>query len=421
VWDPYSEFQSATLPNGLTVHAAHWQGRPWEYVGFVIHTGAEHDPAGLEGLAHYVEHLVSLNAATPREEIEALFKNCGGAASLGKTFYSCVEYYFFVPTDKATLSKALSMFGEMLLLANLEKFIERERKVISAEFFQHFPTKHKVDLIQRERRVLYSGWWLERLVGAIGHPESIARITQRDLQSHYDKHYTPANISIAGVGGLALSELVALISESPFGIAKKGIRTSPPNPESEVTPPSENQCVFELSQYLSTPIPSELGACSYRSVAKIPGTINTRAIHLLGNMLDEVLADEVREHRAWAYAINTVRTNYRYFYQFTIKCDWFPPEALDKIEEVVEACITSVGDREDLFEQLKRRALASYSMIDAKGKEICLGAMDNLAVHQRIISLAEDRSETERVMMSDIRNLLQYLRPECRWTLITRP
>ena len=59
MWDPYSEFRTATLPNGLTVHAAHWPGRPWESVGVLIHSGAEQDPFGLEGLSHFVEHLVS--------------------------------------------------------------------------------------------------------------------------------------------------------------------------------------------------------------------------------------------------------------------------------------------------------------------------------------------------------------------------
>jgi len=44
MWDPYAEFESATLPNGLKVYAAHWAERPWQAIGFVIHSGAEQDP-----------------------------------------------------------------------------------------------------------------------------------------------------------------------------------------------------------------------------------------------------------------------------------------------------------------------------------------------------------------------------------------
>lgn len=77
--------------------------------------------------------------------------------------------------------------------------------------------------------------------------------------------------------------------------------------------------------------------------------------------------------------------------------------------------------REDLFEQVKRRALASNSMTDSTGREICSGALDDLAQEQRIISLGEIGDDLKRVTMSDVRDVLQWLRSERRWTLIMRP
>lgn len=417
MWDPYAEFQLATLPNGLSVHAAHWPGRPWEAMGFLIHSGAEYDPVGLEGLSHFVEHVVSENTSISKKEMGAFFEDCGGMASLGTTGYPHTHYRFFVPTDKATLARAFSIFGHMLLSAKLEKFIERERQVIIGEFHRHYPAKFKFDLDVREHKVLYAGYWLERFVRPLGNPESVTRITQSELQSHYDAHYTPANMSIVGVGGMQLPELVELLSESPFATSKKGARTPLPTPATDVAPPSETRHVFEVSKHIIMPI--EVGA--YRSVAKIPGNINGRVIHIMKEMFNEVLNEEVRERRAWAYNIGSSRYNFRHFYEFSINCGALALKAIDDIEEVIEVCVASMTNREDLFEQAKRRALANNFMTDPTGKGICDGALDDLAEDQRIISLKEIGDDLERVTMSDVRNILQWLRPERRWTLITRP
>lgn len=419
MWDPYAEFQSTVLSNGLTVHAAHWPNRPWEAMGFLIHTGAEHDPVGLEGLSHFVEHLVSKNTNIPSKDISAFFEDCGGIVNFGSTGYPQTCYKIFVPTDKTVLTKALSIFGRMLFSAKIEKFIERERQVIINEFRRRYTVKLTLDLDIREQKVLYAGYWLERFVSPIGTPDSIERILQGDLQLHYDKHYTPANMSIVAVGGMTLSELTELLSESPFKANKKGLRTPLPSPIIDFAQPLETRHVCELSKYVTMATTIEVG--SYRSVTRIPGNINARAIQILCEMFDEVLNEEVRERRAWTYHIDSSGLNYRYFYEFSINCGSFALKAIDEIEEVVEVCIASMKDREDLFEQVKRHILVSNFMIDSTGKKICDGALDDLAEYQRIISLAEYAKDTERVTMNDIRNLLQWLRPEWRWTRIQRP
>lgn len=417
MWDPYAEFQSATLSNGLTVHAAHWPGRPWEAVGFLIHSGAEHDPVGFEGLAHFVEHLISENANVSKKDFYAFFEDNGGAVNLGATGYSCTRYHFFAPADASILSKAFSMFGIMLFSAKLEKFIERERQVIIGEFHRDYPTKSMFELDARRSKALYAGYWLERFVRPLGVLESIQRITQNELQSYYDTHYTPANMSIVGVGGATLSELVGMLSQSPFAINKEGVRTQLPDPVVNVAPLSETRYVFEMSKYVT----DSMIVGSYGSVAKIPGDISIVAIMTLQQMLNEILNEEVRERRAWAYNIDTSYQYYHIFYEFSINCNGLALKAFNEIEDVIEVCIASITDREDLFRQVKRRGLASCLMLDPTGKSVRDRALDELADHQRIISLAEYIRDAEQMTFDDVRDLLQWFKPERRWTLIVRP
>ena len=418
MWDPYAEFQSATLPNGLTVHAAHWPERPWEAVGFLIHSGAEQDPVGLEGLIHFVEHLVSQNTPTSFKEMEVFFKDHGGSADFGSTGFGSSYYRFFAPAEKAVLSQAFSMFGQMLLRGKLEKFVERERQVIIGEIHRAYPVKFTLDLDVRERKALYAGHWPERFVRPFGNPEAVGRITQADLQQHYDAHYTPANMSIVCVGGMKLDELTALLSETPFAISKSGIKTPQPSPIGAIALPQETRYVFEYSKVAAMPELVKIG--SYRSVAVIP-TKAEPAIKVLSRMLNEVLDDEIRQSRAWTYEIGVTWCNRRHFYEFAINCGAFSLEALDAIENVIEACVASITDREDLFVQAKRHTIANNRMCDPRGRSVEEATADDLVDFGRIISLTEFEQQAELVEMSEVCSLLEWLRPERRWTLIKKP
>lgn len=417
MWDPYAQFQSATLPNGLTIHATHLPDRPWTAIGFLIHSGAMHDPEGLEGLAHFIEHLVTENGPVNIKEMTAFFEDCGGTVDFGATGYSHSHYRLFIPIDKAILTTTFSIFGHILLKAKLEKCIEQERSVIVSEFYRQYPTQLKIDLEAHKHHALYPGSWLERLGQPLGNPESINRITQSELQSHYDAHYTPANISIVAVGGLTLPELVKLLSESPFATNKRGVRTPLPIPISNPTKPSEMRHVLEASRYGDVPILAGV----YYSYAKIPGVVNPYTLSLLQMILNEILYEEVREKRAWCYATGSSIQNLHDLYELSVDCDGVAPEVLDNLETVIEDCLTSAANREDLLEQAKRRTIASNSMIDETAWDICAVGINDLVKHQRIIPLEEINNNYRLVTMKDIRDILHWLKPERRWTLIARP
>ena len=225
LYDPYAEFGSRRLPNGLSVHAAHWPDRPWEAVGFLIHSGAEQDPAGLEGLAHLTEHLVSQNAGRTKNEIRSFFEGCGGTVGLGRTSYARTEFNFFAPADKGLLAEAFAIFGRMLVTAELTRSVEEEKQIVTGEFNRHYPNRIGLELDWRERAALYGDCWLGRFVRPLGAPVSIERIAQSDLRSFYDGHYAPANMSVVAVGGMTPDEIAELIAQSPFAGNKRGTRT----------------------------------------------------------------------------------------------------------------------------------------------------------------------------------------------------
>ena len=418
MWDPYAEFESATLPNGLTVHAAHWSGRPWQAMGFLVHSGAEQDPVGLEGLAHFTEHLVAAGSSkVPADAVSSFFEDHGGGAMLGGTNHEMTKYTFFAPAEKVVLARAFDLFGNMLLHATFDEFVERERSVILSEYHQRPQPQFKIDIEARRRKALFAGYWLERFESVLGTPRSVNRITQKDLQGFYDQHYTPENISVVTVGGMRLSELTNLISWSPLADEKRGVRTPLPTPASSIDPPSETRHVFELSKHMNVSLESG----GYESTTLIPGSESPYTIDIVERMLRTVLTEEVREKRAWTYHIGCSTYYHRHFSEFGIICDSFKLNALDEIEEVIEQCVASITHHEDLFKKIKHRLIMGVAMTDPNGCDVRNHALNQLADHQRIITLTEQEQGFKKVCFNDVQRVMQWFSQKHRYTLIRKP
>lgn len=60
-------------------------------------------------------------------------------------------------------------------------------------------------------------------------------------------------------------------------------------------------------------------------------------------------------------------------------------------------------------------------MVDPMGRLVRDNSLDDLADFHRIISLTEYGKELEALSMGDIRNLLKWIHPERRWTVVGKP
>ncbi len=226
-------------------------------------------------------------------------------------------------------------------------------------------------------------------------------------------------MSIVCVGGMESAELVELISNSPFAVNKPGARTLLPDFLMTVPSPSESMYVFERSKHYTSEEPHKVGG--WKSAARIPGGLNRQAVRFIAEVLYRELFREIRESRSWTYGVDTDAWFLGDFWEFTIDCGDLPIDVLDQVEDVVGGIITSLGNQAHLFEQQRHRALTKTLMVDLSCSQFCGDVVNTLTRRQRIISLAEYREELEKVTMDDIRDVLDWLRREQRWTLIVKP
>lgn len=410
-------FESATLSNGLSVHVAHWPGKKWITSGFIVHSGARVDEVGLEGTAHFVEHLVSRNAERSYTDTKRFFESLGGAVMLGRTSQHWTEYTFFAPVT--AFEEALRIFSSMLISAKLAKFVDIQRSVILQEYQRKWPLSISVDKAWRELKSLYHGVWLERSTSPLGTPESISRITEVALQGYYDRHYVPANISLVCVGGLSLQEVVAHLEQSSFASHPGGSRNERLAPVDTFPDPLENRYLFEVSKYIKMDKPVESG--HYESTAVIPGTVKREVLRILSGMLDRVLFDEIRENRGWTYNTRSGWYSHQAFHEFSIKAEGLALESLPSIEDAVEELVSSLYSREDLFKDIQLRSIADSRMNDYSARALRDSAMSMLHGRGQIVTEDEYVAKLEAVTFSDILEALFWLKPNHRWTKLETP
>jgi predicted Zn-dependent peptidase len=415
--DQYAGFRSTTLENGLTVFVSQVSERTGVRFGFAIHSGSRQDLPGKEGTAHFVEHLVSKNAPLTYKDLKEFFdQNSGHAPRLGSTRTYFSSYGFHSSAAAEPLARSLRYFGHMLVQANLEKYVERTRHIIVNEFNRKFPTDYLYHLVRREHVSVFPNTFLTRSPNVLGTPESIRAITQEDLQTYYDTHYVPANMSVVAVGVLSLEQVVAFLKDSPFSVRKRGTRAATPNPLVDTPFPTER---FELLRY--SECEQQRKVAEYDSVAQLPGIVSIAEIDIFTAMLETRLREIIRGKHAWTYNIHCKATFLQDFYSFRIRCDALSMEAVDLIEEVVSQCIDSLTDKLQLFKRKQHGSMLRNRFNDQTVLSMTTSAISDITLYGRVISLGEKSEETAAVAMDTMCLLTERLSRARRRTRIKLP
>lgn len=418
MWDPYAQFESAVLSNGLIVHCFHWPQCSGVHLGFGIHSGARHDAPGKEGSAHYMEHLVHCNGGSSAEELKDFFdRNTGHRANLGTTSFYSTWYSCHSSVEERLLSQSLEFFGNMLLHGKIERYMERERAVIEGEYRRKYPFDVLHELTERMFRTVFPNTFFTRMSSPLGTLETIRSMTEGDLQSFYDAHYTPQNMEIVAVGELPLKDLVRFLERSPFSMQKSGERTELLEPLDETPYPTDRIELFKLGEYIQG-----LSSAEYHSLAQLSNAYSSSQIDLFGSMLSERLFTEIRQERSWAYGVSC---NYQSFGGdfgwFRIQCPGLQLDAVPSIEAVVTECINTLSEQRSLFDQCKAKGIASKRFLDQNGSAIAEGALRDLLLKDRIIPLAEELSDLEQSTLEDVALIANRLATERRFTSIRIP
>jgi len=210
------EFKEKVLPNGLTVIGELNRSAKSAAVGFFVRTGARDESKEINGVSHFLEHM--LFKGTERLsafEVNEAFDNTGAQFN---AFTSEENTVFYAAVLPEYLAEVTELWGELMRPALREEDFELEKNVIKEEIAMYKDTP-SFDVVDRCRSLHFDGHPCGNSV--LGSEESIDSLRAEQMRRYFSERYSPENMVLAFAGDFEW-EQVCSVAEGRCGGWKKG-------------------------------------------------------------------------------------------------------------------------------------------------------------------------------------------------------
>jgi predicted Zn-dependent peptidase len=297
--DTNHQVHTETLPNGLVVITEPMEHVHSVSVGIWLRTGSRCEPPGLNGISHFIEHMVF--KGTTRRSAEDIAREVDSVGGMLDAFTSKEMVCFNTRVLDEHLPKAFDVLADMVLDPKFaDDEIDREKSVILEEI--RMTQDNPEDLVHE---LFTQNFWSPHALGKpiLGTPETVSAFTRDTLRIWFKQKYAPNNMVITAAGHLTHAQLVDLVSErfAKGASAGEDAAEATPQPASHVTLRTKH----ELEQvHICLGVPA------------LPMTDRRRfgvAVlnNVLGGGMSSRLFQNIRERQGLAYAIFSELNSYR--------------------------------------------------------------------------------------------------------------
>jgi predicted Zn-dependent peptidase len=297
--DTNHKVQQEVLPNGLVVITEPMEHVHSVSVGIWLRNGSRREPAELNGISHFIEHMVF--KGTTRRTAEDIAREVDSVGGMLDAFTSKEMVCFNTRVLDEHLPKAFDVLADMVLDPRFAADeIDREKSVILEEI--RMTQDNPEDLVHE---LFTQNFWSPHALGKpiLGTPETVSSFTRDTLRDWFTNKYAPNNMVITAAGHLTHAQLVDLVAErfSKLPAAKQDAAECKP----EAAPHITLRTKHELEQvHLCLGVPA------------LPMTDKRRfAVAVLNNVLgggmSSRLFQNIRERQGLAYAIFSELNSYR--------------------------------------------------------------------------------------------------------------
>jgi predicted Zn-dependent peptidase len=287
------------LPNGLTILTEEMAHIRSVSIGIWVKTGSRHEAAEVNGISHFLEHMVFKGTESrSAEDIARQVDSIGGNMD-AFTAKECI--CFNVKVLDEHLPVALEILSDLVLHPTFDlNDIVREKRVILEEIKMD---EDSPDYLVHE--IFTQNFWKDHPLGKpiLGTKETVRRFDQPALLEYWSRHITPSNVIISAAGHLRHEEVVELVKRyfAPLAPGKNGFQEEPPHVSSRII--MRNKKSLEQVQ-ICVGVPSHSIAHQKRYASYV---LNT----LLGGGMSSRLFQNIRERQGLVYAIYSELNPYR--------------------------------------------------------------------------------------------------------------
>jgi predicted Zn-dependent peptidase len=287
----------STLANGLQIATDRIDTVDTVSLGIWVDVGTRHEPAEINGVAHFLEHMAfkgteRRSALAIAEEIEAVGGHLNAYTSRESTA-------FYAKVLKEDVPLALDILSDILQHSTFEpEEMERERTVILQEIGQANDTPDDI-IFDHFQECAYPEQAMGRPV--LGRPEIIRRLGREEVTAYLRDHYGARRMVLAAAGNLDHERFAALAEKLLSDL------------------PAERPVVTEPARYSGGDRREERDLEQLHIVLGFPGLTladpDFYAASVLstafGGGMSSRLFQEIREKRGLVYAIHSFAHSYR--------------------------------------------------------------------------------------------------------------
>ncbi|MGH9757901.1 MAG: M16 family metallopeptidase, partial [Candidatus Acidiferrales bacterium] len=264
-----------------------------------IRSGSRREPPELNGISHFIEHMVF--KGTERRTAEEIALEVDRVGGMLDAFTSKELVCFNTRVLDEHLPRVFDVLADIVLEPKFAgEDIEREKSVILEEI--RMTQDNPEDLVHE---LFTQNFWAPHPLGKpiLGTPETVSSFSRETLQKWFRQWYAPNHVVITAAGRLTHEQLVGLVAErfTKLPPSKDGAQDSAPEAASHVTSCAKR----ELEQvHICVGVPA------------LPLTDRRRfAVSLMNNVLgggmSSRLFQNIREKQGLAYAIFSELNTYR--------------------------------------------------------------------------------------------------------------
>ena len=288
-----TSIEREALPNGLVLVAEHMPHMRSVAIGIWVRAGSRGEPSELNGIAHFIEHMVF--KGTSRRSAEQIAREMDSVGGLLDAFTSKEMVSFNAKVLDENLPIAFDVLSDLVLgPVFADEDIGKEKQVILEEIRMEDDNPESL-----AHEMLTQSFWRGHPLGApiLGTRATVRRFTRASVVSCFQRWYTPANTVITAAGNVHLESLMKLVGKS-FAALKSKPRTSPNNRRTPLTHArliTRNKPALEQA-HITLAVPSYPLAHPRRYAASVLNNI-------LGGSMSSRLFQNIRERQGLAYAV----------------------------------------------------------------------------------------------------------------------
>ena len=200
--------QKEILPNGLVVLTEPMDHVHSVSVGIWVRSGSRREPAELNGISHFIEHMVF--KGTSRRSAEDIAREVDRVGGMLDAFTSKELVCFNTRVLAEHLPQAFDVLADMVLDPKFApEDIAREQSVILEEI--RMTQDNPEDLVHE---LFTQNFWSSHALGRpiLGTPETVSVFTRDALFKWFRRAYAPGEIVITAAGRITHEQLVALVT-----------------------------------------------------------------------------------------------------------------------------------------------------------------------------------------------------------------